>query len=104
MKKILIIEDDQKIAASLEIRFQANGYATVLAHDALQGTRLAVQDKPDLIILDISLPAGGGISIAENLNKLPHTKHLPIIGFHREDTAELRAAASWANCCWTVRE
>src|SRR5256885_16582344 len=40
VKTVLIVEDDEKIAASLQIRFQANGFSTLLAHDALQATRL----------------------------------------------------------------
>src|SRR4029077_3016601 len=55
MKKILIIEDDQKIAMALEVRFHANGYATVMARDCDLGATLARSASPDLIVLDISL-------------------------------------------------
>lgn len=79
MKKILIVEDDPNIAASLDIRFKANGYATLIANDAVQGTRSAVQARPDLIILDISIPAGNGLTVAANLSKLPETNHVPVI-------------------------
>jgi len=79
VKKILIVEDDPHIASSLEIRFRAGGYATMVASDAVQGTRLAVQGKPDLAILDVSLPAGSGLTVAELFNKIPETQGLPII-------------------------
>ncbi len=79
MKKILIVEDDPNIASSLEIRFRASGYATLVANDAVQGTRLAVQGRPDLVILDVSLPAGSGLTLAETFNRIPETQDLPII-------------------------
>ena len=79
MKNILIVEDDPNIAASLDIRFKANGYATLVANDALQGTRLAVQTRPNLVVLDISMPAGNGLTVAANLKKLPETCDIPII-------------------------
>ena len=79
MKNILIVEDDPNIAASLDIRFKANGYATLVANDALQGTRLAVQNRPNLVVLDISMPAGNGLTVAANLKKLPETWDIPII-------------------------
>jgi len=71
VKKVLIVEDDPNIAASLDIRFTANGYVTLLANDALQGTRLAVQTRPNLVVLDISMPAGNGLTVAANLKNCP---------------------------------
>ena len=64
MKKILIIEDDQKIAMVLEIRFHANGYETMTARNSNLEATLARSATPDLIILDISLPDGNGLNLA----------------------------------------
>ena len=79
MKKILIIEDDQKVALALEIRFTANGYETVRACDAIMGSNLALSATPDLIILDISLPGGNGLKLAEQFKHQPETRSTPII-------------------------
>ena len=79
MKKILIVEDDPNVAAGLEIRFQANGYKPLLASDAVQATRLAMQSQPDLAVLDISIPAGNGITLAEKLKNILETKDIPIV-------------------------
>jgi len=78
MKKILIVEDDQKIAKGLAIRLKAAGYATTLAYDALAGVAMAVKDRPDLVILDISMPAGDGFLVAERIQTLLPTP-TPII-------------------------
>jgi DNA-binding response OmpR family regulator len=66
-KKVLIIEDDENIASALSIRMAAAGYQTSVANDALSGLRSAISSKPDMIILDISLPAGDGFSVAERI-------------------------------------
>src|SRR6266478_278006 len=67
MKKILIIEDDKKIAAALEIRLKGAGYDTVTVSDGLEGLSLAIETRPDLIISDIWLPDAVGLLIAERL-------------------------------------
>jgi len=69
-KKILIVEDDERIGKALALRLKSAGYATAQAHDALAGVSTAVQYQPDLILLDISMPAGNGFLIAERLQAL----------------------------------
>ncbi len=66
-KKVLIIEDDENIASALSIRMSAAGYQTTVANDALSGLRTAISSNPDILILDISLPAGDGFSVAERI-------------------------------------
>ena len=70
MKRILIIEDDEKISKALVLRLQAAGYAINTAYDAVTGLSNAVKCPPDLILLDISLPAGSGLTLAERLHTL----------------------------------
>jgi DNA-binding response OmpR family regulator len=79
MKKILIVEDDPKIAFGLCVRLKANGYITWVAEDAITALRLTLSHKPDLIVLDISLPAGNGLTLAERLCELPEACETPII-------------------------
>jgi len=67
MKRILIIEDDKKIAAALEIRLKGAGYDAVTVSDGLKGLSLAIETRPDLIILDIWLPDAVGLLIADRL-------------------------------------
>jgi two-component system response regulator ArlR len=70
MKKILIVEDDQNIARALSIRLKNAGYEVSVAHDALSGIESAVKKVPDLVLLDISLPAGNGFTVAERIQSL----------------------------------
>lgn len=77
-KQILIIEDDPKIALALAVRLKSSGYETVTAYDALTGVSAAVKDPPDLVLLDISMPAGNGFAVAERIQTLALTP-IPII-------------------------
>ncbi len=90
MKKILIIEDDEKIALALCVRLKAYGHATWIAGDRITGFSLAVRHKPDLILLDISLPGGDGLALAEQFNEWPETRQTPIIFATASQDPELR--------------
>src|SRR5580765_7374911 len=93
MKKILIIEDDPKIARALKIRFESNGYQTAMASDAVRGANLALQVQPDLIILDIGLPDGNGLQLAKKFQGQPETQHTPIIFVTASKDPNLRQQA-----------
>ncbi|MFO1476952.1 MAG: response regulator transcription factor [Verrucomicrobiota bacterium] len=67
MKKILIVEDDERIARALEVRIRNAGYETAVAVDGYTGVSVAIKTRPDLVLLDIHMPAGDGFKVAERL-------------------------------------
>lgn len=69
-KKILLVEDDQNISRALSIRLKHRGYETTVAPDATTAVEAAVKLQPDLALLDISLPAGNGFTVAERIQAL----------------------------------
>lgn len=79
MAKILIVEDDKKIATALAVRLKAEGFQVEFAMDAIMGVASARRLEPDLIILDISMPAGDGFTVAERLRGLTQTMLTPFI-------------------------
>jgi DNA-binding response OmpR family regulator len=78
-KKILVVDDEEDVARALKVRLKANGYSVVLASDSVQAYTMANKEKPDLIILDIMIPGGGGFVVAERLKQSTATHHIPII-------------------------
>ena len=78
-KKILIVDDEPKIVRLLSQRLKANGYETFTANDAYQCIKMTREVKPDLILLDMKMPAGGGILAFENLKTSVYTSMIPII-------------------------
>lgn len=77
--KVLVVDDEQDVAKALKVRLKASGYHVVLASDSVQALMIASKEKPDLIILDIMLPGGGGFAVAERLKQSQVTHSIPII-------------------------
>ena len=78
-KKILIVDDERDFAYILSTHLKAHGYNTVMASDAVGAVAAAQKERPDFIILDISMPAGDGFTVMERLAKSDHTALIPVI-------------------------
>jgi len=78
-KKILIVDDEEDWVRVLAIRLEHSGYQVAVAFDAAQAMEQAIQLKPDLIFLDIMLPAGGGLKVLETIRKNPRILSVPVI-------------------------
>jgi len=78
-KTILIVEDDPDVRQGLHLRLKANQYSTVFAADALSAMTEARKHNPDLMILDLGLPAGDGFMVMERFQKIPTLAAIPII-------------------------
>ena len=79
MKKILVADDDQDIVELLVSRLTANNYEVITAYDGLRAVEQAMAHNPDLIILDIKMPAGTGINVYETLKHSVKTASIPVI-------------------------
>ena len=69
-KRILLVEDDRKIAMALGVRLRHAGVEVSVAHDAPAGLATALKERPDLVLLDIGLPGGSGLKLIEQLHAL----------------------------------
>lgn len=67
--RLLLIEDDQKIAGFIEKGMRQNGFAVDVCHDGLRGLDLALTEPYDAAVVDIMLPGMDGLSIIENIRK-----------------------------------
>jgi DNA-binding response OmpR family regulator len=76
---ILVVDSEQDMVKALKVRLKANGYHVVLASDSVQAFMIANQENPDLILLEIMIPGGGGFVVAERLKQSAATHHIPII-------------------------
>src|SRR5437764_410575 len=93
MKKILVMEDDRKIAAALAIRLEAAGYEVLSAADGFGGLKLALEERPDLILTDIWMPVGTGFSVIQRLRSLG-LQNIPIIYITASKLKGLRESAT----------
>jgi DNA-binding response OmpR family regulator len=78
-KKILIVDDDRDVQQGMSLRLKANQYDTCLAGDAFSGVAEARRSEPDLILLDLGMPAGGGFLVMERLKMIPSLAVIPVI-------------------------
>ena len=78
-KTILIVDDDPDVRIGMHVRLKANHYDTFFAVDALSAMAEARKNKPDLIILDLGLPAGDGFVVMERLKTFTALAVIPVI-------------------------
>jgi len=78
-QKILVIEDEQDIQTLLEYNLQQAGYEVVLCENGEDGLWLAIEHKPDLILLDWMLPLLSGIELLRQLRNRADTREIPVI-------------------------
>jgi DNA-binding response OmpR family regulator len=77
-KNVLIIDDDASFGGSVSAHLSERGYAVSWAGDGICGLREAFKKRPDLILLNLILPAGGGEAVLTNLRKSPEAASVPI--------------------------
>jgi len=78
-KKILVIEDDPDQIVMIKARLEFAGYEFISAKDGEEGLKKVLQEKPDLVLLDILLPKMEGEEVCEKIRSDPKTRNTPII-------------------------
>lgn len=78
-EKILIINDDEDTTEMIKIVLKSKDYETYTAKNGRNGIEQAIQNKPDLILLDIMMPELNGYEVCEKLKSNPQTKEIPVI-------------------------
>ena len=78
-KKILLLDDEPDIIRAVSMRLRDAGYEVITAADGYEGTQVAFGKKPDLVICDISMPAGNGHEVVRRLKESDTTWDIPII-------------------------
>jgi two-component system KDP operon response regulator KdpE len=89
-QKILVIEDDPVARADLQARLEANGYVVARAADAASALTVVNRERPDLILLDLGLPAGDGFLVFERLRKIEAFAAIPVLVITGRTDAETR--------------
>ena len=80
MPRLLYVEDNEMNSDMLSRRLKRRGYEVLIAVDGEQGLSMAASEKPDLILMDMSLPVIDGWEATRRLKAAPDTQAIPIIG------------------------
>lgn len=79
LKKILIVEDDNALASTYELRLQAEGFQTRRVANGEEALAAALEYRPDLILLDAMMPKMSGFDVLDILRSTPETTNMRII-------------------------
>jgi DNA-binding response OmpR family regulator len=78
-RKVLVIDDDRPLAQLFASHLSQAEYLSLIGEDAMQGFMFAQRELPDLILLDVMMPAGGGMAVFERLAKSAKTAGIPVL-------------------------
>jgi len=98
MPRILLIEDNEMNRDMLSRRLERKGYETIIAVDGQEGVEKTESEKPDLILMDMSLPVLDGWEATRKLKSNSITRNIPIIGLSAHAMSGDREKAIEAGC------
>lgn len=85
-KTILVVDDEQSIMELLVFNLQKEGYNTLEAYDGVTAVEMAINEKPDLILLDVMIPKLDGISVCKKIRYALNISNIPILMISAKDT------------------
>lgn len=78
-KRILLIEDEEDIAALIKLQAEVSGYKLHVEVDGINGFRAVEREKPDLVILDLMLPGQNGLDVCRKIKNHPDLRNIPVV-------------------------
>ena len=97
-RSVLIIEDYTDTRRLISMLLEKSGYKVIEAEDGIEGFLKASGHQPDLIIMDLALPAMDGVAAARRIHETPRLGHIPIIALSAYLTPEVERAVLEAGC------
>ena len=98
MTKILYVEDNPDNVYMLTRRLKKKGFELIIAGDGQEGIDKAIEESPDLILMDLSLPTMDGWTATAEIKKIEGVKEIPIIALSAHAMPEHRDRAIKAGC------
>ncbi len=98
MAKILLVEDNEMNRDMLSRRLIRKGYEVVVGEDGEKGVSLAASERPDIILMDMSLPVIDGWEATRRIKAAPETTTIPVIALTAHAMASDREKALEAGC------
>jgi two-component system cell cycle response regulator DivK len=98
MIKLLYVEDNEDNVYMLSSRLKRHGFQIAVAADGEQGLAMAQSERPDLILMDLSLPAIDGWEVTRRLKAAPQTRSIPVIALSAHAMAGDQERALAAGC------
>jgi two-component system phosphate regulon response regulator PhoB len=110
-KRILLVEDDRFLRRACESSLRQRGFTVISAVDGEEGLRLAQQERPDLVLLDMLMPRLSGVEVLRALKADPGTSPIPVLilsnSSRDQDVAEVMALGAvdyWVKASLSLKE
>jgi two-component system cell cycle response regulator DivK len=97
-KRVLVVDDFDDSRFSLSKLLEIEGYEVIEATNGAQAIEKALADKPDLILMDLSLPVLDGLSATRQIRQSDDMKRVPIIALTAHDLIDIQSQAEDAGC------
>ncbi|MCI9303625.1 response regulator transcription factor [Clostridium sp.] len=78
-EKILVVDDEEHIAELISYNLTSNGYKVITANNGIDAIKLAIEEKPSLILLDLMIPGKDGYDVCKEVRGNSEVKNIPII-------------------------
>jgi two-component system, cell cycle response regulator DivK len=98
LTKVLLVEDSEDNRFMMRRLLEMAGYGVVEATNGEEAVRFAQSERPELILMDLSLPVIDGLAATRSIRKLDGLKQTPIIAVSAHDTSDFQADALAAGC------
>src|SRR4051795_11420760 len=98
MSKILLVEDNELNRDMLSRRLARKGYDVLIARDGAEGVAVAAAERPNLILMDMSLPVLNGWEATRRLKAAPETRHIPVIALTAHAMSDDKQKALQVGC------
>jgi two-component system, cell cycle response regulator DivK len=98
MKRLLVVEDDPTIMSLIVILLEREGYGVIQATSAEEGIRLAVEQEPNLILMDVALPGMDGLEATRLLKSREGTSRIPVVALTAQAMKQDQERAALAGC------
>jgi len=98
MSLVLLVEDTEDNRFMMRRLLEMSGYSVVEARNGEEAVQIAREKRPQLILMDLSLPIIDGLAATRRIRELPDFEHVPIVAVSAHDTADFHAEAMAAGC------
>ena len=98
MSLVLLVEDTEDNRFMMRRLLEMSGYAVVEARNGEEAVRIAKEKRPQIILMDLSLPIIDGLAATRRIRQLPELENVPIVAVSAHDTADFHSEALAAGC------
>jgi CheY-like chemotaxis protein len=98
MALVLLVEDTEDNRFMLRRLLEMSGYTVIEARNGEEAVQVAADERPNLILMDLSLPIIDGLAATRRIRKLPDFDQVPIVAVSAHDTADFHSDAIAAGC------